>query len=189
MASFLPTTTMFVPPLFYSTALIAPSKPLPPIFSLVESYSSGCMRVSCAKLAYGISDIFWVPSDVPDGLNSVHKILLEIFKASTAHQMRRRGPFSVTSTPELGTTKYTTDVEFTFCSNLLKIFGRNSRTRAPFKPKSAGRGTSSWQLKQFAEATLGSGSLRKAVKLPEGEDLNEWLAVNGKLDFTKFGCL
>ncbi len=59
----------------------------------------------------------------------------------------------------------------------------NSRTRggatAPFKPQKANRGTSSWQLKQFAEATLGSGSLRKAVKLPEGEDLNEWLAVNG----------
>jgi MOB kinase activator 1 len=35
-------------------------------------------------------------------------------------------------------------------------------------------------LRQFAEATLGSGSLRKAVKLPEGEDLNEWLAVNGE---------
>ena len=50
----------------------------------------------------------------------------------------------------------------------------------PFKPQKAGRGTSSWQLKQFAEATLGSGSLRKAVKLPEGEDLNEWLAVNGE---------
>lgn len=27
---------------------------------------------------------------------------------------------------------------------------------------------------------MGSGSLRKAVKLPEGEDLNEWLAVNGE---------
>ncbi|XHG02171.1 Maintenance of ploidy protein mob1 [Aspergillus wentii] len=54
----------------------------------------------------------------------------------------------------------------------------NARTRAPFKPRSAARGTSSYQLRQFAEATLGSGSLRKAVKLPEGEDLNEWLAVN-----------
>ena len=54
-----------------------------------------------------------------------------------------------------------------------------SRTRAPFKPQKANRGTSSWQLKEYAEATLGSGSLRKAVKLPEGEDLNEWLAVNG----------
>lgn len=33
-------------------------------------------------------------------------------------------------------------------------------------------------LRQYAEATLGSGSLRQAVKLPEGEDLNEWIAVH-----------
>ena len=60
---------------------------------------------------------------------------------------------------------------------------RNSRTArtAPFKSQ-AKRGTTSWQLKQFAEATLGSGSLKKAVKLPEGEDENEWLAVNGEFD-------
>jgi hypothetical protein len=56
---------------------------------------------------------------------------------------------------------------------------RNARTRGQFKPQRANKGTSSYQLRQFAEATLGSGSLRKAVKLPEGEDLNEWLAVNG----------
>lgn len=31
---------------------------------------------------------------------------------------------------------------------------------------------------QAASSTLGSGSLRQAVALPEGEDLNEWLAVN-----------
>lgn len=55
----------------------------------------------------------------------------------------------------------------------------NARAKAgPFKPRSATKGTSSYQLRQFAEATLGSGSLRKAVKLPDGEDLNEWLAVN-----------
>lgn len=63
-------------------------------------------------------------------------------------------------------------------SLLLSLFS-NPRTRAPFKPQKASRGTSSWQLKQYAEATLGSGSLRKAVKLPEGEDKDEWLAVNG----------
>lgn len=56
----------------------------------------------------------------------------------------------------------------------------NARTRGQFKPQRANRGTTSYQLRQFAEATLGSGSLRKAVKLPEGEDLNEWLAVNGE---------
>ena len=56
----------------------------------------------------------------------------------------------------------------------------NARTRGPFRPRNANKGTSSYQLRQFAEATLGSGSLRKAVKLPEGEDLNEWLAVNSE---------
>lgn len=35
-------------------------------------------------------------------------------------------------------------------------------------------------MRQYAEATLGAGSLRQAVKLPEGEDLSEWLAVNGE---------
>ena len=59
-------------------------------------------------------------------------------------------------------------------------FGRNSRARGQFRPQKTQKGTSSWQLRQFAEATLGSGSLRKAVKLPEGEDVNEWLAVNGE---------
>lgn len=57
---------------------------------------------------------------------------------------------------------------------------RNARTRGQFKPKHASKGTSSYQLRQFAEATLGSGSLRKVVQLPEGEDLSEWLAVSGK---------
>lgn len=69
------------------------------------------------------------------------------------------------------------------CEELTSMFGRNNRARGPFRPsqRSAGKGTPSWQLRQFAEATLGSGSLRKAVKLPEGEDENEWLAVNGEL--------
>lgn len=64
--------------------------------------------------------------------------------------------------------------------DLLSSLFSNPRTRAPFKPQKSNRGTSSWQLKQYAEATLGSGSLRKAVKLPEGEDKDEWLAVNSK---------
>jgi MOB kinase activator 1 len=54
----------------------------------------------------------------------------------------------------------------------------NARSRNQFKPTRSNKGTTSYQLRQFAEATLGSGSLRKAVQLPEGEDLNEWLAVN-----------
>ena len=33
-------------------------------------------------------------------------------------------------------------------------------------------------LKQIAQMTLGSGNIDLAVELPQGEDLNEWLAVN-----------
>lgn len=55
---------------------------------------------------------------------------------------------------------------------------RNQRTRNQFRPRNTAKGTSSYQLRQYAEATLGGGSLRKIVKLPEGEDENEWLAVN-----------
>lgn len=54
----------------------------------------------------------------------------------------------------------------------------NQRTRNQFRPRHATKGTTSYQLRQYAEATLGGGSLRKVVKLPEGEDENEWLAVN-----------
>lgn len=64
-------------------------------------------------------------------------------------------------------------------SSLPLDHNRNARTRNQFKPRNTNKGSSSYQLRQFAEATLGSGSLRKAVKLPKDEDLNEWLAVNG----------
>lgn len=59
---------------------------------------------------------------------------------------------------------------------------RNQRTRNQFRPRPGGagasKGTTSHQLRQYAEATLGGGSLRKVVRLPPGEDENEWLAVN-----------
>jgi MOB kinase activator 1 len=56
----------------------------------------------------------------------------------------------------------------------------NQRTRNQFRPRNTTKGTTSYQLRQYAEATLGGGSLRKIVKLPDGEDENEWLAVNSK---------
>lgn len=54
----------------------------------------------------------------------------------------------------------------------------NQRTRNQFRSRAGKGGNTSYQLRQYAEATLGGGSLRKVVKLPEGEDENEWLAVN-----------
>jgi MOB kinase activator 1 len=34
------------------------------------------------------------------------------------------------------------------------------------------------ELHEYATATLGAGNMREAVRLPKGEDFNEWLAVN-----------
>lgn len=45
------------------------------------------------------------------------------------------------------------------------------------------------QLRKHIDATLGSGNLREAVKLPTGEDLNEWLAVNSISLSHNFSCL
>ncbi len=57
---------------------------------------------------------------------------------------------------------------------------RQSRPRFPKGPTSntAVLGTSHSDIRSYAEATLGSGSLSQAVLLPEGEDKNEWLAVH-----------
>jgi hypothetical protein len=63
--------------------------------------------------------------------------------------------------------------------SLRNLHDSNQRTRNQFRPRPGGKaGATSYQLRQYAEATLGGGSLRKVVKLPEGEDENEWLAVN-----------
>src|ERR1700733_1877616 len=40
------------------------------------------------------------------------------------------------------------------------------------------KGTKRYELHKKAKDTLGSGNLQAAVKLPPGEDTNEWLAVN-----------
>lgn len=61
----------------------------------------------------------------------------------------------------------------------LQLDDSNNNRRNQFRPRPGGKqGTNSYQLRQYAEATLGGGSLRKIVKLPEGEDENEWFAVN-----------
>ncbi|KAJ0914055.1 putative MOB kinase activator family [Helianthus annuus] len=52
-----------------------------------------------------------------------------------------------------------------------------------FRPKKgAPSGSKGAQLKKHTDPTLGSGNLREAVRLPPGEDLNEWLAINA-VDF------
>lgn len=56
------------------------------------------------------------------------------------------------------------------------LFKNSQKT---FKPKkNISEGSRQYELLKRATNTLGSGNLRQAVKLPEGEDLNEWIAVN-----------
>ncbi|MED6135687.1 hypothetical protein PIB30_049026 [Stylosanthes scabra] len=65
----------------------------------------------------------------------------------------------------------------------MSLFGLGNRNQKTFRPKkSAPSGSKGAQLQKHIDATLGSGNLREAVKLPPGEDFNEWLAVNA-VDF------
>ncbi|CAD6202194.1 unnamed protein product [Miscanthus lutarioriparius] len=62
---------------------------------------------------------------------------------------------------------------------LISAFYSSGRNQKTFRPKkSAPSGSKGAQLRKHIDATLGSGNLREAVRLPPGEDINEWLAVN-----------
>ncbi|KAJ3108593.1 hypothetical protein HDU96_007482, partial [Phlyctochytrium bullatum] len=67
-------------------------------------------------------------------------------------------------------------------------FKASSKTFKPTR-KNVPEGATHYHLKKYAEATLGSGNLRLAVQLPEGEDLNEWLAVNAVDFFNQINML
>ncbi|KAI9292007.1 maintenance of ploidy protein mob1 [Neoconidiobolus thromboides FSU 785] len=58
-------------------------------------------------------------------------------------------------------------------TNTIKTLYKNAK-----KPGSNSTASKQYQLKKYAEATLGPLYLRAAVQLPQGEDLNEWLAMN-----------
>lgn len=88
--------------------------------------------------------------------------VIQVHEDATAATEKEDEPF--TSTMSVANTK-------------LSTFS-NQRTRNQFRPRVGKGGATSYQLRQYAEVTLGGGSLRKVVKLPEGEDENEWLAVN-----------
>jgi len=60
------------------------------------------------------------------------------------------------------------------------FFGKSGKT---FKPKKdIPEGSHQFELLRHAAATLGSVNLRMAVALPDGEDPDEWIAVNA-VDF------
>eukprot|EP00698_Gefionella_okellyi_P006448 TRINITY_DN15798_c0_g1_i1.p1 TRINITY_DN15798_c0_g1~~TRINITY_DN15798_c0_g1_i1.p1 ORF type:complete len:226 (-),score=47.10 TRINITY_DN15798_c0_g1_i1:129-806(-) len=62
---------------------------------------------------------------------------------------------------------------------MMSFFNMGAKAKATFKPqKQLKDGDMGYKLRVIADSTLGSGNLRGAVKLPPGEDVNEWLAVN-----------
>lgn len=70
------------------------------------------------------------------------------------------------------------------CLPLLNLTHSANRGNKTFKPKkNIPEGSHQYELLKHAEATLGSGNLRMAVMLPDGEDLNEWVAVNSRHKF------
>jgi len=182
MASFI--TTMSVPESPSLATRVSPSKPLEPVFTPTEP--SSCIRRPSSSSIHSLHEAasgMPPPSRLgeensPGQLRPISLVKQFLYKAFYGDWQSPTPSRSFESENNYGAH----GAPLLHRSNTVDSFvSSNSRTRAgaPFKPKNASRGTTSWQLKQFAEATLGSGSLRKAVKLPEGEDENEWLAVNG----------
>ena len=63
------------------------------------------------------------------------------------------------------------DVPLFFC------YSKSSKT---VKCKKIPEGSHAHDLLKYSSATLGSGNIKMAVQLPDGEDINEWIAVNSK---------
>ena len=60
------------------------------------------------------------------------------------------------------------------------LSGRDrNKTYKPVKDLPKGRDKQK-TINATMKATLGGGELKQAVKLPPGEDLNEWIAVNSE---------
>jgi len=57
-------------------------------------------------------------------------------------------------------------------------FWDRNKTFKPAKQLPKGRSNMHKTIQATMKATLGGGELRQAVKLPDGEELNEWIAVN-----------
>ena len=71
----------------------------------------------------------------------------------------------------------------------LCICSNRNKTLKPTKVQKDGKRKELSQFAQHTLATLGSGSMLQAVKLPKGEDVNEWLAVNTTDFFNEISML
>ena len=55
------------------------------------------------------------------------------------------------------------------------------------KCKKIPEGSHAHELLKYSSATLGSGNIKMAVQLPDGEDINEWIAVNSMCLYVQIG--
>jgi MOB kinase activator 1 len=177
MASFI--NTMFVhssPPQTYSQS----PKPLPALHSNILAESESYIHLQCPlspQAAYRSplqKQLQHLLHDSAQGEPNISHTKSNIpipFQIESCTHDVHRGQFRGLGQ---GLKDIVKQADLVTCSN------NNARTRnqAAFQPAKRAKGTNSWQLKQFAEATLGGNSLRKVVQLPEGEDRDEWLAVN-----------
>ncbi len=67
------------------------------------------------------------------------------------------------------------------------LFRRTQSTKT-VKQKRIPEGSHAHDLMKHASRTLGSGNIKLAVQLPDGEELNEWIAVNSKWYYTNLHC-
>ena len=70
------------------------------------------------------------------------------------------------------------------------MFNWMKQDQGTFRPmKKTGPESRNYRLQQLSQATLGAGDLKTAVKLPEGENLNDWLAMNVVEFYNQINCL
>ena len=74
---------------------------------------------------------------------------------------------------------YTTFLIDTVC-DVDFVCPRGRPSSKTVKHKKIPEGSHQHELMKYASRTLGSGNIKQAVQLPEGEDLNEWIAVNSE---------
>lgn len=95
---------------------------------------------------------------------------MSLFGLGRSHNTTSTTPPSASATPPTTTNA---------AANPLPLAPPTAARGATFRPKkNTPVGSKGLQLKRHIDATLGQGDLLRAVALPPGEDLDEWLAVN-----------
>lgn len=70
------------------------------------------------------------------------------------------------------------------------MFGWGSKNQGTFRPvKKVAKENRNYRLQEISKRTIESGDLKQAVKLPPGENLDEWLAMNIVEFYNQISCL